>query len=418
MQQEAIVKNNNDKYNDSISKLFSFVLCFPLLTNFFGSIANYSGISTSYSTYLIYGIYLLYSTGIYINLGKKNRLGNIVVYESLIIITLLMNFSIFKQSQVYFQDNAITLLFELVIYIPLAIQMIYISDWDWFLFRAKKIAIITPMFSLLSFFVFKVSTLISYMEFSNMILPGLFLSWLYYRKGKKISWLFVSIVDFTLICAYGGRMSLLSAVIYIIILEFVLNRDARMSTRRVVFFLILAILSVFLYFCFDDIIGCIYLNTSATQNSYIMSNILNRTFFESKTRDSIYEAAFKELGDMGLHINGLFGDRIVLDSYGFSAGHTTNYVHNIFLEILLSFGWILGGAFIIWLCMKLGMRLIKKTRESTTVVILFMFCLVFLRLLVSSSFLIDGRFLLLVALLVNPYFDKCSSVDASYGGGR
>lgn len=72
-----------------------------------------------------------------------------------------------------------------------------------------------------------------------------------------------------------------------------------------------------------------------------------------------------------------------------SVGYKTNYAHNFYYEILLSFGWIIGGFISVWVTW----RIIKSLFTDDDMVFhlcSYFLCLEFMRLLVSGSFLVEG----------------------------
>ncbi len=417
---EAIQKSSSEKtkYNAYVARLLTFALSFPLLTTFFGGISNSIGISSVYGTYLIYLTYLFLLALTLLNLKSKNKLGNITVTSISLILVFILNYLLFEESQIYFTENATELFINLLVFLPLANLLIYVNDWSPFFKEAKKIAYLTPVFSAVSLFIFNVGSYTSYMEFSNTLLAGALLSFYYFKKDKKHKplWLIISIFDVILIFAYGARMALVSMVVFIVLLEFISTAEAKISRKKALSIISLSLLFLVILAFFDEILGYIVtlFGYIGFDTSYIIKSIFSGSFFESQSRVDIYMGAIQELKAMGFNIYGLFGDRIAIDKYGFSGGHTTNYVHNIFLEILLSFGWVLGSILIIFICSRIIFGIFKKSNGQYSSVLLFMVCLVFMRLLVSGSFIIDGRFILLFSLFLNPDFTKAKSKAKGY----
>ena len=269
----------------------------------------------------------------------------------------------------------------------------------------KPLSFITPIAGVICYYFLNISQMITYMQFSNMILPGAMLAWYYYKKDKSIWWLIASIVDFFLIMIYGGRMSMFSVLVFAVFLTFFIEKKKKRTTKGMLYLLGIFIAVVILYLNADAILLAFAsaIEKAGYQNSYIAKKILSGKIMASSTRDVIYEEAVYEIKHMGLHVYGLFGDRISLDTFGHVGGYTTNYVHNIFLELLLSFGWVIGSICIIALMYRIVTRLFAKNSEYSSVVFA-LCCMFFLRLLVSSSFLIEGGFVLLLGVLHNRYY--------------
>ena len=128
-------------------------------------------------------------------------------------------------------------------------------------------------------------------------------------------------------------------------------------------------------------------------NSRTLTQLLNQTFFDDSGRSTIQETV---IANIGLLPKGLYYDRIVANG---------SYTHNLFLEILLEYGYLLGGAIIAWLCF----RMIKSvfSIKGDTAASVFMYSLVgsgFFKLMFSSSYLLnEPGFWLLIGLMQNPY---------------
>ena len=55
-----LYKYNKTQYDEVVSSVLTVVVAIPFMTNFFGSVLNFVGLSTSYSTYAIYLFVVLY----------------------------------------------------------------------------------------------------------------------------------------------------------------------------------------------------------------------------------------------------------------------------------------------------------------------------------------------------------------------
>ncbi|MGU8312496.1 hypothetical protein ACV3RX_10685 [Clostridium perfringens] len=132
-------------------------------------------------------------------------------------------------------------------------------------------------------------------------------------------------------------------------------------------------------------------------DSRTLEKLLNYELFISNSRNQIYDYANIELMNLGIRMNGIFGDRVALKKYD----PNIVYVHNIFYEVLLSFGFLLGSTFFIIFIVKFLFTIISKKDFMLKQMVIFYFCLIFIRLLVSGSFVIEGDFTILIFLLFN-----------------
>jgi len=127
-------------------------------------------------------------------------------------------------------------------------------------------------------------------------------------------------------------------------------------------------------------------------DSRFLTKMLNNQLLESNTRNAIYDEARYALENMGFGMYGLFGDRLVVSSV---------YVHNIFYEILLSFGYVFGTLFILLLIFIITKAIVFNKDTISKVFALFFTAAFFLRFFVSGSFVIEGDFYLYIAAMLN-----------------
>lgn len=400
------IMNIQGRYDEMIGKLLAISFSFQLSTNFLGAILFNMGISTIYSTYLIYGLFFLQLVGAIFKLRKSCDLNKLVLVYFLIGIIVLVNYDFFPESRIYFRENMQPLLLMVGVYVPVAHLSTRIFSWKPFIAQMKPLSVITPIAGIICYYFLNISQMVTYMIFSNMILPGLLMAWYYYKTERKVGWLVASGIDFFLIIIFGGRMSIFSAIVFAVLLEFYLDGEKKRTTEKLLYLFAIIVVGILAYFYADSVfmaIASIIEKSGYKDSSYIAKVVLKGTLLQSSTRDAIYEKAMYEIQNMGLRVYGLFGDRIRLDTYGHIGSYTTNYVHNIILELLLSFGWILGGICVICLIYYIISRNLSKNHQYS-VVVFFFCCVIFLKLMVSGSFLVEGRFPLLLGVLFNKFY--------------
>lgn len=82
-------------------------------------------------------------------------------------------------------------------------------------------------------------------------------------------------------------------------------------------------------------------NSNLVESSYVLKRISMGMLGESNAREQIIKSCLEAIYGMGLNINGLYYDRMILPN--------GLYSHNFILESLLSLGWIFGTCFLIWI---------------------------------------------------------------------
>lgn len=392
-----------NKYNQNISLLLALVLSIPLLTNFFGSISNVLTGTTTYTTYAIYGAIMVCFLFKYRLSGRQFYF--FLILTSLLLGLLLLNRVIFVKSYAYFYMNKEVLYRILVFYYPIAYAMAWIDDYSHFFKYMRYNAFWTPFLCWVSLTYFELGKIINYMHISNLLLPGFLAAWYIARVKKKKLYYASAFFSLYLQLLYGGRMSFASGIVFIILLEVLLlsKEKTAKGIMKVAFLFMLTILG---YAYYEQVIGLIIsFLESLNLESRTLKNILEGTIFESKTRDIIYQRAWYEMKNMGVSMYGLFGDRISLEKYNPMHGYTTNYVHNIFFELILSFGWFIGGVISVWLIYKIIKYVFFEKDYEKRLMSVFFVCLIFMRLLVSGSFLIEGQFLFMIGI----FFSRTSS---------
>lgn len=391
-------------YNQKISKILAYIVLIPLFTNFFGSMLNSMGFSTQISTYVIYAVIVIYEYYTFLTLNSKLFLKSFLV-QTIILIAFCLNYLFFKESQIYFEKNIIQLAIIIIIYIPAGVFMTKLDTCEYFFESIKFSVFVTPIAGILAFYVFNVAELMNYMVFSYMILPGCLANYYFISKnqGNKLLLIACFLVDLYLLLIYGGRMAFISVIAFVVLSE-LLKRKYLGSANKFVLFLILAIilcLGIYFYNLIIDYLKSVlepYRYQSRIIDTFIRGEFLSSN--EAGGRETIYMYTKKCLSEMGFGMGGFFGDRIALAQYMSHVSYQSNHVHNFFYEIWLSFGWIFGTVIISWVVFKTIKGFLQKNQNSLSEFILFFFCIEFMRLCVSGSYLIEGLFVFFICSLL------------------
>lgn len=203
---------------------------------------------------------------------------------------------------------------------------------------------------------------------------------------KYLSLFLLSVISILLI---GSRGPILSIAIYGM---FYLLNNIRYKTEPkkialyVIFILVILIFIVF----FKDILNII--------NDFLKSiNIYSRTIdillmdkIHLSGRENLYTEAFKLIKNHSILGIGIGGDRYYLKMY----------VHNLFLEVILSFG-VLIGSYISILLIGLSIKAIFFLKSEESNLILILFCLSVVPLMFSGSYLTDTWLWIFLGLTTN-----------------
>lgn len=128
--------------------------------------------------------------------------------------------------------------------------------------------------------------------------------------------------------------------------------------------------------------------------SRTLTSMAKGTLSDDHARDVIYKMARNRIHSGGLFGWGFYGDRVYIGKRFY-----WGYSHNVFLELLVTLGY-LGGSIAIFLLVRGIFRLFKKAKDSTRQVILLTFFCASLRLILSSSFWYEPSFWAMLALML------------------
>ena len=291
--------------------------------------------------------------------------------------------------QQYYTSIDVTLVF--IYYIPIAVFLIpEINDTNVVfsrlaLFRYIAIAVAAYMVFLGGY---QNAEQDNYMEFSYALLPFVLTSFYATYNGKKWLNLVLYVVGVIVITFYGARTPLLISVLFPIVT--VVLRKGKLSFEKLLLLFIAAVLIMVIIANLSSVLGVLG-RYGESVGSYALSKLQTNAFWDSSTRNDIYDHAFRLIEEKSGAPMGLFADRIYLDVI---------YVHNIFLEFIIDYGIILGVALSLAI-IYLMLRSYKINKDwNVRLFLLFWFCVVFVRFLVSGSYLVEGISFVYFSILI------------------
>lgn len=232
------------------------------------------------------------------------------------------------------------------------------------------------------------------MSFSYYILPHICLALFYAAKDKKMIDVAAAFAGFICIIVFGTRGPLLAlALIFLFYFLFYKKYKHRIVGRILALVIIVGFYFLALWFLFfyGASLSKLVLRTN------IINNLSIEGFFFDNGRFDIAESVWKRLVMDPFAIRGLAADRVLTNSYG----EVFHYSHNLFLELLYSFGAI-GGGLAIFNCVFVYIRGIVKcgNRAVKGVILTLLASTGFFKLMISSSFLLEPSFFLLIGICV------------------
>lgn len=233
---------------------------------------------------------------------------------------------------------------------------------------------------------------INYMSVAYSALPCFFFVYFEARdKGNKFAYV-VAATSFFGSFIGGCRGALLSAVVYIVLLELYLLNPLTM--KKLVGVIVFSIVMTIVLLNLTEIITWMdkFLDGFG-YSSRLLDKFLDQSadgdLFQFEDRQAIIDRTMENLGLFG---NGIYGDRVVLRG---------TYPHNLFLELLCQYG-VVFGTVIIGCLIGFLYRLHKVTKRMKNdyfqCLFLCLICSIFVKMMFSASYLTDRPFWLLLGL--------------------
>ena len=230
------------------------------------------------------------------------------------------------------------------------------------------------------------------MEISYSILPLAIFSFYYFFENKSIKFLFYAIFSSLMIVIIGSRGALLCIVMF-----FILYAITNFKKNLVVTTLII-VLGISFLFNYDKIINqAIYILDYYNIGSRTLAKFANGDITNDTGRSRLHEVAIENLDKKPLIGLGLGVERIVINKEvnNMEKDMSSSYSHNLIIEILAQYGYIIGG--IVILCLGyLIIRAFIKGKKIERDFIIVLFSMEIIRLFLSSSYLLSPLFFLLL----------------------
>ncbi len=304
-------------------------------------------------------LYIFIFLGYYNYSTKRERTTGII---SVILYIIVLTFSLLLNPEIQGYSVNLTLMF--ISRFLLAFVMISQLKYPRMLIRETfRFSWIIPIYVLLYAISPKdLSTGYAYsITFSyNLLLPAVASFYCFYvLKEKKIYALVISIIAIIGMIVYGSRGTIVcvgTAVIYILFF----NRNTY-STKKFVIIIGGTIIAFSILFAKDSILSTL---TYLLPNSRSLYLIQNSNFLWDSNRNNYFDMASRFLQDTPLKVTGLAGDVFV---YGNKFGlgvELGRHSHNIFVELIVSYGIILGGMACTIVVIKLLSTIVKSRWNS------------------------------------------------------
>lgn len=208
-------------------------------------------------------------------------------------------------------------------------------------------------------------------------------------KGNRVDILLLCL-DILCLLVYGNRGALLAVVIYFAYKASrkFLSRGSVQQRLGKLFLIVLLVAAV--YYLLPYIMG--FLSTVLGRmglSSRIIGKFEAGLISESEGRRIVYAKIYEGIRTVPPFGYGLLGDMLASDG--------KYYAHNIFLEFIIDFGWFFGIAFSLYVVLQTVKQVVLNNNEFTVMIGIY----ILTKLMFTTSFLIDGAFLIYMGLLCN-----------------
>lgn len=214
------------------------------------------------------------------------------------------------------------------------------------------------------------------------------------QKRNKLLYIGFAAIGFLLLIVYANRMSILAVVCFMASCLFLMPAATKRKTKiKRVLALSLVVLA---FISVNYLITGLESITSFFGTSTRMIDFINEgDALDSNGRDFLWSQMMHYIGQNPFGV-GMGGDRLLIDTWS----------HNLFLEILLSFGWLFGSLLILLLVyvLYLGFRYSKNNIQRFFLLLLFFSG--FFKLQFSGSFLNENYIYFLIGYCIYLYRNR------------
>jgi len=364
-------------------KVYAFALVYMVsfvgLLNLINSLLNMAGLQTVLDTVVLYGVLFgLLFVGLLVAVSDRRGMEiDVLLVVGIFVLLYISSYVLHSRNRSYlitsfldYDDNPFYLIF--LYSLPCYIFVRKLRDYKYFQKVLVKFSYAIVIMSIVVFIFGGDVHGKQYMMFSyNMLLQLLVLV---YHKPKRLKWLYkIFLAGSICIFAIGGaRGALVSFVAVVVLYNFM---TMCLDRKNVVLLLLMVVAIAMFVFVREQIISWMTdILKSFSLESRTLEYIIQGQFLDDSYRIAIYSASWEYIDMLG---HGLRGDRAFLGG---------SYVHNIFIELWMDFGWIFGTLIIALLLAALFCGIKNKNKPEHFYVFLFL-SIGFFSLLLSGSYL-------------------------------
>lgn len=217
----------------------------------------------------------------------------------------------------------------------------------------------------------------------------LFLFVIFMVFGKRNSKWYYGLAVISLFCILmaGSRGPLIGVCLILLLQLWDRIRNKPLILRIILLFLLSTVAIVILVSFTKIVMGMALLLQRIGISSRNVMSVINGSITDDSGRTRLYQIAWDLIRTGGPFGNGIYGDRVEISSV------TTmwiGYCHEIVLEILVDYGWLIGGLLLVLMARKIVVIIISEDSEWRNLFIIFLISAS--QLILSGSYLYSSLF--------------------------
>lgn len=390
-----ISENKTDKAYKYFAVLVAFIWCRYTILSFIESFIGKLPLISFLKPYFIPTLFILF-----IFLSLPVIIKNIKIQDCFFVLTvyLFIYFSvfIFPNNKEYIMDKIQFMYFSVL---PMYIIGLSFNGEKLYktIYKVSVLGIIVVAFYMLYYLGTDRSLNYDDMNMAYNTLPSTIVIIYSAFKEKKLINSLMAVFSIILTFAFGTRGAIICVLSFILL--YYLFGITNKKKRKIHIF---TVLSIFAIFTFTNFLYNIFEFLSKVFGKYGLSTrifdfFLRDDFTISTGRDIIGDIIKKAILEKPFSGYGIFGDRYLLK---YSSFGEVSYAHNIFLELSCQFGIIVGALIVVLVAYMLFKAFIRSKNEFVRVFLTALFCLTFIKLYMSGSYLQEPYFPLLIGYCI------------------
>lgn len=309
-----------------------------------------------------------------------------LLFYILFAFTYLFN-TMFSEQSKYLSEHLVQILFTIVPFYFLG-RVINIKKQFKYIYMVSISSIIVRCLDILIFSGDSLNYIDGAMDAAYKLLPHVMITLFYALDNRTICSVVIATVGSVMILSFGSRGPVFILLCFGFIYIFIFAKFKKPVLSYSIMTVGLTIIVIF----FERIVILLFSVTNLLgMSTRVYDKFISGNYFVSSGRDTIKNELLPRIIERPLLGYGIAGDRIFVETYA----------HNIVIEFLVSYGIVIGSIFVLWIIYMIFKTIKKTTEKNTKVFVLVLMCCGFLKLFLSSSYLLEPAFFMCIGMCVS-----------------